>query len=141
MSHINLLLVEDNPGDAELVEECLTTLRVPLSLHVVRDGVAAMRFARRVGEYSNAPRPTVIFLDLNLPKKDGREVLSEIKADPQLRGIPVIVMTSSEAPRDISMAYSLHANCYVTKSGSFSGTLDLIQRVGHFWFETARLPD
>lgn len=135
-----ILLVEDNPGDAELVEECLETVGVPLSLHVARDGEEALRFARGQGEHAAAVRPTLILLDLNIPKKDGRAVLRELKSDPKLRDIPVIVMTSSEAPRDIAAAYALQANCYVTKASSYAGTLALMRTLGEFWLKTARLP-
>ena len=112
---INILLVEDNPGDVRLTVEALREGKVHNHLSVARDGVEALAFLRQQGEFADAPRPDVILLDLNLPKKDGREVLAEIKADERLRRIPVVVLTTSKAEEDILRSYALHANCYVTK--------------------------
>ncbi len=112
---IEILLVEDNPGDVRLTQEALTDGKVRNNMQVVEDGVEAVAFLRREGKYANASRPDLILLDLNLPKKDGREVLAEIKADEDLRRIPVVVLTTSKAEEDIFKAYDQHANCYITK--------------------------
>src|SRR5690242_15601645 len=112
---IDILVVEDNPGDARLIIEVLKSNKIHNSLHIVNDGVEAMDFLNQKGEYHSAPRPDLIFLDLNLPRKDGREVLAELKNDDNLKQIPVVVMTMSQAEEDILKSYSLHANCYVTK--------------------------
>src|ERR1051325_8695809 len=112
---IDVLLVEDDPGDALMTQEAFEHHKIRNSLHIVKDGVEALEFLRREGQYANAPRPGLILLDLNLPRKDGREVLSEVKADAELRSIPVVVLTTSEAEEDILRSYSLYANAYVTK--------------------------
>ena len=112
---VEFLLAEDNPGDVRLTKEALRESKISNNLNVVPDGVEAMAFLRREGKYADAPRPDVILLDLNLPKKDGREVLAEVKADPSLRLIPVVIITSSEAEQDVLKTYELYANCYVTK--------------------------
>ena len=115
MKIIDILLVEDNPGDADLAREALETSKVRNSLHVVGDGEAAMAFLRQQGKYTAAPRPDLVLLDLNLPKKDGREVLAEIKSDENLKCIPVVILTTSKAEEDILKTYNLHANCYISK--------------------------
>ncbi len=115
MEYIDILVVEDNPGDARLIEELLKANKENYHLHLVNDGVEAMDFLNKRGHYRNSPKPDLIFLDLNLPRKDGREVLAEIKRDVNLKQIPVVIMTTSQAEEDILKAYSLHANCYVTK--------------------------
>ena len=134
------MLVEDNPSDVRLARESLREYKVLNELHVVDDGVKAMAFLRRSGEYATAPRPNVIILDLNLPRKDGREVLEEIKADPDLRRIPVVILTSSEAEEDIVKAYNLHANCYITKPLLLDQFLKIVKMIEGFWFGIIKLP-
>lgn len=135
-----ILLVEDNPGDVFLTQEALREGQFPHRLSVAEDGEQAMRFLRREGTYKNAPQPDLIFMDLNLPKKDGREVLAEVKNDPGLRHIPVIVLTMSEADQDIARAYKLHANCYLTKPIRMDDFLNMIRSVEDFWLRLVRLP-
>jgi chemotaxis family two-component system response regulator Rcp1 len=137
---IEILLVEDNPGDARLTKEVLKEAKVFNRLHVVGDGVAALAFLRREGPYKEAIRPDVILLDLNLPKKDGREVLTDIKADPQLKQIPVVILTTSEAEQDISQVYNLHANCYITKPVDLDRFIRVIHSIEEFWLTIVKLP-
>ena len=137
---IEVLLVEDNPGDVRLTREALKEGKVRNNLSVARDGVEALAFLRREGEHAAAPRPDVILLDLNLPRKDGREVLEEIKADPALRSIPVVILTSSEAERDIVQAYALHANCYITKPVDLDQFITVVKSIEDFWFTIVKLP-
>jgi CheY-like chemotaxis protein len=137
---VEVLLVEDNPGDVRLTREALNEAARPVRLNVVGDGLDAVRYLRRESPYDDAPRPNLILLDLNLPKKDGREVLAEIKADEDLRMIPVVVMTTSEAQTDIQRAYSLHANCYVTKPADFEDFVGLVRSIEHFWLTVAKVP-
>jgi two-component system, chemotaxis family, response regulator Rcp1 len=137
---IEVLLVEDNPGDVRLTREALRDGKVHNNLSVAPDGVEALAFLRRQGRYADAPRPDVILLDLNLPKKDGREVLEEIKADPSLARIPVVILTSSEAERDIAQAYALHANCYVTKPVDLDQFITVVKSIENFWFSIVKLP-
>ncbi|MBP1624693.1 MAG: two-component response regulator [Acidobacteria bacterium] len=137
---IEILLVEDNPGDVELTREALDMAKVANRLHVVDDGADAVDFLFRRGRYANALRPDIIFLDLNLPKKDGRQVLSEIKADPSLAQIPVVVLTTSQAEEDILRAYQLHANCYVTKPVDFNQFLHIVSTIEEFWLSVVKLP-
>ncbi|HUU31511.1 MAG TPA: response regulator [Phycisphaerae bacterium] len=137
---IHVLLVEDNPGDVRLTTEALREGKIPHHLHVVSDGVEAMAFLRREGPYADAPRPDLILLDLNLPKKDGREVLAEIKADENLKRIPVVVLTTSQAEEDILRTYELHANCYVTKPVDLQQFIAVIRAIEEYWLATARLP-
>ena len=139
-SPIEILLVEDNPGDVELTREALHDTKVHMRLSVVNDGVQAMAFLRREGEYADAPRPDLILLDLNLPKKDGRGVLADVKQDPALRNIPVVVLTSSQAEQDIVRAYELHANCYVTKPVDLDQFVKIVQSIEQFWFTVVKLP-
>jgi CheY-like chemotaxis protein len=134
------LLVEDNPGDVRLTREALKECKLRNNLSVVMDGVEALAFLRREGEHANAPRPDVILLDLNLPKKGGREVLAEIKADPALKRIPVVVITSSEAEQDIVASYNLHVNCYVTKPVDFDQFIKVVRSIGTFWLSIVKLP-
>ena len=138
---IEILLVEDNPGDVLLTREAFEVGKVRNNLHVAVDGEAALAFVRRQGEYASVPRPDMILLDLNLPKKDGREVLSEIKADPDLRRIPVVVLTSSEAEADILRSYELHANCYLTKPVDVEHFFAVIKSIEGFWLTVVSLPD
>jgi CheY-like chemotaxis protein len=137
---IEVLLVEDNPGDVRLTREALKEGKVRNHLSVAPDGVEALAFLRRQGKYADAPRPDVILLDLNLPKKDGREVLEEIKGDPALRNIPVVILTSSDAERDIVRAYSLHANCYITKPVDLDQFITVVKSIEDFWFTIVKLP-
>jgi chemotaxis family two-component system response regulator Rcp1 len=137
---VEFLLAEDNPGDVRLTKEALRESKISNNLNVVPDGVEAMAFLRRTGNYANAPRPDVILLDLNLPKKDGREVLAEVKADPNLRLIPVVIITSSEAEQDVLRTYELHANCYVTKPVDLEQFIKVIQSIETFWLTIVTLP-
>ncbi len=137
---IRVLLVEDNPGDVRLTREALKEAKVNNQLHVAEDGVEAMNFLQRKGEYSDAPRPDLILLDLNLPKKDGREVLEEIKQDPELKRIPVVVLTTSQAEEDILRSYNLHANCYVSKPVDLDQFINIVKSIEDFWLTIVRLP-
>jgi chemotaxis family two-component system response regulator Rcp1 len=137
---IQVLLVEDSPGDIRLTQEALKDAKIHINLHVVRDGEQAMSFLMREGEHANAPRPDLILLDLNLPKKDGREVLQEIKESPTLKIIPVVILTTSAAEADILRSYLLHANCYITKPVSLDGFLTVVKSIEDFWMSVVRLP-
>lgn len=136
----NILLVEDNPGDIRLTEEVMRDSKVPIQLHVVRDGVEAMQFLHREGEYRDRPRPDLILLDLNLPRKDGREVLAEAKGDATLRTIPILMLTTSKAERDVQACYDLHANCYLNKPLDLDQFMELMEVVERFWLQSALLP-
>jgi len=135
-----ILLVEDNPGDARLTQEALRDGKVYNKLTVVPDGVEAMAYLRREGRYAGARQPDLILLDLNLPKKDGREVLQEIKADERLRRIPVVVLTSSNAEQDVLKSYGLHANCYVTKPVDLDQFIGAVKAIENFWLTVVTLP-
>jgi chemotaxis family two-component system response regulator Rcp1 len=137
---IEILLVEDNPADAILMREALRDATVRNNLHVVGDGEDAMAFLRHQDRYADAVVPDLIMLDLNLPKRDGRSVLREIKEDPELKRIPVVVVTSSQAEEDILGSYDLHANCYVTKPVDFDQFIKLMQTIEEFWFTVVKLP-
>ena len=137
---IEILLVEDNPGDVRLTIEALKETKVRNTLHVAEDGVQAMAFLNREGKYAEAPKPNLILLDLNLPRKDGREVLAEIKNDPRLRQIPVVVLTTSEAEKDIATTYNLHANCYITKPVDLDQFMIVVRSVEDFWLTIVKLP-
>ncbi len=137
---VEILLVEDSPGDVELTIEALKEAKVRNHLSVVTNGEAALAFLRRTGEYRNAPRPDLILLDLNLPRKDGREVLAEIKADPALAVIPIVILTTSQDEADILRAYQLHANCYITKPVRLQEFLDVVKAIDSFWLEIVALP-
>ena len=137
---IEILLVEDNPGDVRLTREALKSGKVWSNLHVVEDGEAVLTFLQRQGSYTYAPRPDLILLDLNLPKRDGREVLSIIKADENLKRIPVVVLTTSQAEEDILKAYNLNANCYITKPVDFDQFLKVVRVVEEFWLTIVKLP-
>ena len=132
-SAIEVLLVEDSPGDVRLTQEAFKDAKVHVNLHVATDGVAAMDFLARQGEYANAPRPDLILLDLNLPKKDGREVLEEIKGSPVLKSIPVVILTTSAAEADILRSYQLRANCCITKPVGLDGFLKVVRSIDSFW--------
>ena len=137
---IEILLVEDNPGDARLTIEAMREAKVRNRMHVVEDGVEAMAFLRRQGRYGEAPRPDLILLDLNLPRKDGREVLAEVKADPDLKRIPVVILTTSRAEEDVIRAYDLHANCYVTKPVDLAQFMKIVAQIDEFWVNVVTLP-
>jgi chemotaxis family two-component system response regulator Rcp1 len=137
---IEILLVEDNPGDVRLTREALKEAKVSNTLHVVEDGVAALDFLYRRGAYDKAPRPALILLDLNLPRKNGREVLAEIKQDAQLKTIPVVILTTSQAEEDVLRAYSLHANCYINKPVDFIQFTKIVRTIEEFWLTIVTLP-
>lgn len=137
---IRILLVEDNPGDVRLTREALRDAKMLNELHVVADGVEALAFLRREPPHTAAPRPDLILLDLNLPKMDGREVLSAIKSSPDLRSIPVVVLTSSGAEEDVARSYDLHANCYVRKPVELQSFLNVVRTIDDFWVSVVRLP-
>lgn len=137
---IEILLVEDNPGDIRLTQEALKEGKVRNNLNVAQDGVEALAFLNREGRYANASRPDVILLDLNLPKKDGREVLAAIKDDPDLRRIPVVILTTSQAEKDILQTYNLHANCYITKPVELDEFLEVVKAIDEFWLTIVKLP-
>jgi chemotaxis family two-component system response regulator Rcp1 len=135
-----ILLVEDNPGDVRLVREALRESKIISQLHAVSDGKDALDFLRKQGNYANATRPDLILLDLNLPGKDGREVLSEIKIDPDLLRIPVVILTSSKAEEDIVKSYNDHANCYVTKPLDLETFIEVVEAIQGFWISVVKLP-
>ena len=137
---IEILLVEDSPGDVLLTRETLKDAKVLNHLSVVGDGEEAMAFLRRDAPHTDAPRPDLILLDLNLPKKDGREVLAEIKGDSQLRRIPVVVLTTSAAEQDIAKSYDLHANCYITKPVDLDQWITVVNSIENFWLTIVKLP-
>jgi two-component system, chemotaxis family, response regulator Rcp1 len=137
---IEILLVEDNPGDVRLAVEALRDAKVANRLHIVEDGVEAMSFLRREGRYADVPRPDLILLDLNLPRKDGREVLAEIKQDADLKRIPVVILTSSAAEQDVVQAYNLYANCYITKPMDLDQFLKVVRSIEDFWLIVVTLP-
>jgi len=139
-SPIEILLVEDSPSDTELTIEALQEARIRNHLNIAEDGVQALEFLRRKGKYADAPRPDLIMLDLNLPRKDGREVLAEIKSDESLRTIPVVVMTTSRAEQDVFQAYQHHANCYITKPVDFEKFLSVVRSIETFWLMVVTLP-
>ena len=140
MRLVEILLVEDNPGDARLAMEALKDAKVKNNLHWVKDGVEAMAFLRREGKYADAPHPDVILLDLNLPRKDGREVLAEIKQDEGLRRIPVVILTVSNAEEDIIKTYNLHANCYIRKPVDLDQFIEVVKSIDYFWLTIVTLP-
>jgi chemotaxis family two-component system response regulator Rcp1 len=137
---VEILLVEDNPGDIRLTIEALKESKIINNLNVVYDGTEAMEFLTKQGKHKDKPRPDLILLDLNLPKKDGREVLAEIKANDNLKRIPVVILTTSEADEDILKTYQLHANCYITKPVNIDQFIKVVKSVGDFWFSIVKLP-
>src|SRR5262245_1306980 len=137
---MDILMVEDNPGDVRLAREALKDSPIPNEITVVRDGEEALSFLRQEGCYASAPRPDLIVLDLNLPKKDGREVLGEIKADDRLKRIPVAVLTTSNASQDLTRAYDLHANCYVIKPVGLEEYMSAVRSIQSFWANVVKLP-
>jgi CheY-like chemotaxis protein len=138
---IEILLVEDNPGDARLAIEALKESKLKNNLYVAEDGVEAMNFLYKTGKYSKMPRPDLVILDLNLPKKDGREVLAEIKNDDDLKRIPVVILTISKAEEDILKSYNLHANCYVTKPLDLDQFMKVVRSIEDFWLTIVKLPN
>ena len=139
-SPIDILLVEDTPGDERLTREALREGKVYHKLHWGKDGVQAMDFLKQRGQYAKMPRPDIILLDLNLPKKDGREVLQEIKRDDNLKRIPVVILTTSKAEEDVLKTYNLHANCYVTKPVDLDQFVKIVRSIEQFWFTVVKLP-
>lgn len=137
---IEILLVEDSSTDVMLAEEALEQAKMRNNLHVVKDGVEAMAFLRREREYSGKPRPDLVLLDLNMPRKDGREVLAEVKADEDLKTIPIVVLTTSQAQEDVLKAYGLHANCYISKPVDFEQFANVVRAIDQFWFTVVTLP-
>lgn len=137
---IEILLVEDNPGDVRLTQEAFRENKIRNKLSVVNDGEQALAFLRRQGDYANVARPGLILLDLNLPRVDGREVLAQIKSDPELRHIPVVILTTSQAEEDIVKSYALHANCYITKPVDLKRFMQVVKEVEHFWLSVVNLP-
>jgi CheY-like chemotaxis protein len=137
---VEILLIEDSPSDTELTVEALREAKVRNRLSIVEDGVQALEFLRRTGKYAHSPRPDLIMLDLNLPRKDGRDVLAEIKADDNLKLIPVVVLTTSRAEQDVLRAYQLNANCYITKPVDFEQFLDVVRSIESFWLFVVTLP-
>jgi CheY-like chemotaxis protein len=137
---IEILLVEDNAGDIRLTLEAFQEAKLPSHVSVVRDGEEALAFLRKQGPYAGAPRPEFILLDLNMPRKDGREVLREVKTDPDLKTIPIIVLTTSVAPADVAKSYDLHANCYIQKPADYDDFLELIRQLDSLWFSIVEVP-
>jgi two-component system, chemotaxis family, response regulator Rcp1 len=137
---IEVLLVEDNPGDVRLAKEAFQNNKVTVHINVVGDGVEAMAFLYRKGKYENAPRPDLILLDLNLPRKDGREVLEEVKGDGGLKRIPTVILTTSTAEQDILRTYNSHANCFITKPVDFDQFLMVVKTIENFWLTVVKLP-
>jgi CheY-like chemotaxis protein len=137
---IEILLIEDNPGDARLTQEAMRAAKMTNVLHVVEDGVQAMEFLRQRSRVKDAPRPDLILLELNLPKKDGRAVLAEVKADPDLRRIPVVVLTTSRSEEDVMQAYDMHANAYVTKPVNLEQFMRIVALIDEFWLKVVTLP-
>src|SRR6266568_74105 len=136
---LEILLVEDSPGDVRLTKEAFRDAKVHVNLHVAPDGAEAMAFLQQEGKYAAAPRPDLILLDLNLPKKDGREVLEEVKQDPDLKTIPVVILTTSASDVDILRSYRLHANCYITKPVDLEGFMNVIKNIDTFWLNIVKL--
>lgn len=137
---INILLIEDNPGDVRLTQEAFKEGKVSTNLEIVMDGVEAIKYLRKQEKYANAVTPDLILLDLNLPKRDGREVLKEVKADEHLKRIPIVILTTSNAEQDIIKSYNLHVNCYINKPVDYDKFFDIIQKIEDFWLKTAILP-
>ncbi len=137
---VEILLVEDNPGDVRLTQEVFKEAKILNHLHVVGDGVDAMAFLRREGSYTDVVRPDLVLLDLNLPRRSGRDVLEEIKRDPALRNIPIVILTTSRAEQDVLNAYEHHANCYITKPVRLEQFIDIVRSISQFWLSIVELP-
>lgn len=140
LREVEILLVEDNPADVLMTRSAFEDFKIANTLHVVEDGVEAMAYLRQEGEFAGAPRPDLIMLDLNLPRKNGREVLAELKADPALRNIPVVVLTTSRSEQDVLQAYDLHANSYIVKPVGFVNFVEAIKSIKNYWFSLVTLP-
>ena len=140
MPAFEILLVEDSPGDVRLTREALKDAKMHINLHVASDGIEAMAFLNREEEYSDVPRPDLILLDLNLPRKDGRQVLEEIKVNPALMTIPIVILTTSASEEDVLRSYRLHANCYISKPVDLDGFLKVIKSIDNFWLSIVKLP-
>jgi len=140
MRHIEVLLVEDSPADVLITREAFSEFKLANPLHVVEDGVEALAFLHQEGKYASALRPDLILLDLNLPRMNGREVLAQIKTDPQLQNIPVVILTTSHAEKDVLQAYEQHANCYIVKPVGFDNFVEAMRSIRHFWFSIVTLP-
>ena len=140
MRHIEILLVEDSPADVLITREAFSEFKLANPLHVVEDGVEALAFLHQEGKYASALRPDLILLDLNLPRMNGREVLAQIKTDPQLQNIPVVILTTSHAEKDVLQAYEQHANCYIVKPVGFDNFVEAMRSIRHFWFSIVTLP-
>ena len=140
MVSVEILLVEDNPGDVRLTREALRDSKVQNNIHVVDDGVKAMQFLNREAPYQDVPRPDIILLDLNLPRRDGREVLADIKLSEDFRRIPVVILTTSDDEQDILKSYDLHANCFITKPVDFNRFITIVKSIENFWFSIVKLP-
>lgn len=138
---VEILLAEDNPGDVMLTKKALEQGKLANNLHVVTDGVEALEFLRQDGEYADEPRPDLVLLDLNMPRKDGKDVLRELQDDDDLRRIPVVVLTSSESEEDIARSYELNANAYLTKPVDFDGFIEIVNQMESFWFKVVKLPE
>lgn len=138
---IDILLVEDNPGDARLAKEALKDSKLKNNLHIAEDGIEAMEFLNKKGQFANAPRPDLILLDLNLPRKDGREVLADIKSDENLKRIPVVILTTSQAEEDIIKTYNLHANCFISKPIDLNQFIKVVKSIEDFWLTIVKLPN
>ncbi|HEY3939196.1 MAG TPA: response regulator [Bryobacteraceae bacterium] len=140
MNQREILIIEDNPADVRLMQEALRGLQPPVVIHLASDGDEALQFLRRQGQFAGAPAPSLIFLDFNLPKANSRELLQEIKLDPRLRLIPIAILTTSSAEKDVREAYELHANCYLNKAADLDGFFRIIRSAAHFWLDVASLP-
>ena len=140
MNHVDILLVEDSPADVLITREAFAEFRLANNLYVVEDGVEALAFLNHEGRHASAPRPDLILLDLNLPRKNGREVLAEIKADPRFKSIPVVVLTTSHSEQDVLQAYDQHANCYIVKPVGFENFVEAMKSIRQFWFSVVTLP-
>jgi two-component system, chemotaxis family, response regulator Rcp1 len=140
LAAFEILLVEDSPGDVRLTREALKDAKMYINLHVASDGIEALAFLNREGEYADVPRPDLILLDLNLPRKDGRQVLEEIKENPALMTIPIVILTTSASEEDILRSYQLHANCYITKPVDLDGFLKVVKSIDNFWLSIVKLP-
>lgn len=138
---VEILLAEDNPGDVRLAQKALKEGKLANNLHITTDGVEVLQFLRQEGEYADVPRPDIILLDLNMPRKDGQDVLKELKDDDDLGRIPVVVLTSSESEEDIAKSYELNANAYLTKPVDFDGFIDIVTTLEDFWFKVVKLPE
>ena len=140
MTPAKILLIEDNPGDARLASEALKSSKIHNELQIVQDGEAAIDYLHKRGDYQKATTPDIIFLDLNLPKKDGREVLAEVKSDETLKKIPIVILTTSDHEEDVLRSYNLHANCYITKPLDFNQFRKVIESINNFWLSLVKLP-